>query len=161
MANVLLCGFKDRKPSVELTFWKLRFDTNKTPFVTAEIQVLSPSAPDGRLGFLVLGQNGAIRNAMQKNPNFLVQQRDDPLKLLRHCAQLELKSFPSDDSRQGVGIPIDILHITPERAEWIQKKPECADIVPYWKNEQSGQQDGAANWSQPIRSETNRMSFND
>ena len=132
LAHVLLCGYKGGRPCIELTFWKLRFDTNQNPFVTAETEVF-PRPPGGQLGFQVLGQNGAIRKAMQDNPNFLAQQRDDPVKLLRHCAQLELESLPSDDSKQYVGLPIDILHMTPRKAEWIQRKPECADIVPYWE----------------------------
>jgi len=128
LADVLVCGFKDGKPCIELTFWKLRFENNGDPFVTAELDKF-PTAPKGRV-FQVLGQNGAIRNAMEKDPRFLLQHPDSA-ELLRYCAELELRSLPSSDPKQYVGTPIEIIHITNRRVEWIQKSPHCEDILTF------------------------------
>jgi hypothetical protein len=133
LADVLVFGFKDSKPFLELTFWKLRFDTNQRPYVTAEAELFPPPRSDGQLEFQAIGQNGAIRTAISHDPQFLARYRDDPLALLLECARLELESLPSTDPKQYVGAPIDILHITPGRAKWIKRKPECPEVVPYWK----------------------------
>lgn len=51
------------------------------------------------------------------SPNF------SPIKAIRDWIKLEAIANP-----QKVALPIDILRITPGKAEWIQHKPECPEI---------------------------------
>jgi hypothetical protein len=129
---VLLCGFREGKRVTELTIWKLRFDDNSIPYVTPEKEVLQLPASD-YWGFQIMGQNHAIAKASESNPEFFDRRRD-PLTLLRDCFRLQLDSLPATDPAQGVGGSIDILHITPEKAEWIQRKVECEEIVQFWSH---------------------------
>jgi hypothetical protein len=132
IASVLVCGFLAGKPVVELNYWKLRFTTNGTPFVTGQFEAYSVPASSGPLGLQAIGQTKAIRNALSANPNLVLAFKDDPATLALNLATLELNSIPSADPAQNVGGAIDVLQIDRKQAQWIQKKDECPAIVPYW-----------------------------
>ncbi|HYA26566.1 MAG TPA: hypothetical protein VEE82_01075, partial [Thermodesulfovibrionales bacterium] len=67
------------------------------------------------------GQTEAIRKFLQENEYFLYYT--DPTIAVRNLVELEVSKDPS-----FVGPPIDILRLTREGAEWIQRKSLCRDI---------------------------------
>jgi hypothetical protein len=132
LAHVGICGFLDGKPLVELTYWKLRFKPDGSPFVTTETEAKPLATPD-RLGYEVIGQNGAIKKALEENQNLVVEYRDDLATFARYLTAQELASKPPFDQTQYVGGAIDIVQIREDRAEWLQRKKECADLVQWSK----------------------------
>ena len=132
LAHVVVCGFLEGKPVIELNYWKLRFKSDGTPFVTAEIEILPTSPLPERLSYEVIGQNGAIKKALEDSPSLLVEYRADPVTFTRYLTALELAVKKPSDPTQHVGGGIDILRIDGNHAEWVQRKKECPDIIPFW-----------------------------
>jgi hypothetical protein len=67
------------------------------------------------------GQTEAIRNYLQENEYFL--SSTDPVTAVRDLVELEISKDPS-----FVGPPVDILRLTKNGAEWVQRKSLCPDI---------------------------------
>lgn len=67
------------------------------------------------------GQTGAIRQYLQKNMYF--RSHTDFTTAVRDLVELEISKEPS-----FVGAPVDILRLTKQGAEWIQRKSLCPDI---------------------------------
>ena len=80
-----------------------------------------PGDCQGSFVTIFLGQTEAIRRYLQEHEYFLYYT--DPATAVRNLVELEISKEPS-----FVGPPIDILRLTRDGAEWIQKKSLCTDI---------------------------------
>ncbi len=67
------------------------------------------------------GRTEAIRKYLQENEYFLPYT--DPVTAVRELVELEISKDPS-----FVGPPVDILRLTRNGAEWVQRKSLCPDI---------------------------------
>ena len=67
---------------------------------------------------LVVGQCDAIDKFRDQNKGYF--KRLDPVTSARMLVQMQIDATPD-----SVGPPIDIIRLTPNSTEWIQKKPEC------------------------------------
>jgi hypothetical protein len=67
------------------------------------------------------GRTEAIREYLRQNEHFL--SYNDPATAVRGLVELEISKDPS-----FVGPPVDILRLTRQGAEWLQRKSLCPDI---------------------------------
>jgi len=84
--------------------------------------VMSPGSRERNSDYVLLGQNDAASVLLEKYPKFWESG------LVAADAVRFLVSLEVIDKTEDVQPPIDILRITKEGAEWIQKKSECPDI---------------------------------
>ncbi|MGO9612847.1 MAG: hypothetical protein ACLPX5_07425, partial [Dissulfurispiraceae bacterium] len=80
-----------------------------------------PGDCQGSFVTIFLGQTEAIRTYLQKHEHFLYST--DSVTAVRNLVELEISKEPS-----FVGPPIDILRLTKDGAEWLQKKSLCTDV---------------------------------
>jgi hypothetical protein len=67
---------------------------------------------------VALSATGAPGIFVQKNPSYWKEHGD--IEFLKQLIATDIKAAPQES-----GLPIDILRVNSEGAEWIQKKPEC------------------------------------
>jgi hypothetical protein len=67
-----------------------------------------------------MGKHEAIDRYLPQDPDMW---KNDPVDVVRKLIEIEVTS-----EHETVGPPIDILRITKEGSEWIQKKDMCADL---------------------------------
>jgi hypothetical protein len=68
---------------------------------------------------LMGGEKDAASNYLEKNPAF---EKEEPVKVIKKLIEVEIAT-----GNPKVGPPIDIVRITKDGIEWIQRKPECSD----------------------------------
>ena len=69
---------------------------------------------------LAIGKTNAISNFSRKKGSMDFLARVEPVIGVERLIQMEI-----DEEGDDVGPPIDILRLTPRRAEWIRRKPDC------------------------------------
>lgn len=111
----------------------MAFESRISPFGELEINIESRPCPGiacpAGLVYLFMGKHEAIDRYLPGDPEIW---KDDPVDLVRKLLDIETTA-----ERQTVGPPIDILRITKEGSEWIQKKEMCGDYSrPYKTSDQ-------------------------
>ena len=71
--------------------------------------------------YFSLGHHDAIDTFLKENPFFW--QRTTIIEGIRFLVTIEATMNPDD-----VGLPIDLIHLSKDGVEWIQKKNQCLDI---------------------------------
>jgi len=127
--QVLIAGIENGSPTIVV----MAFEPRISPSGEMEINIESRPCPGiacpGGLVYLFLGKHEAIDRYLLGDPEIW---KDDPVDVVRKLLNIETTA-----ERQTVGPPIDILRITKEGSEWIQKKEMCGDYSrPYKTSDQ-------------------------
>jgi hypothetical protein len=69
---------------------------------------------------LAIGKTNAISKFSRKKGSMDFLARVEPVIGVERLIQMEI-----DEEGDDVGPPIDILRLTPRRAEWIRRKTDC------------------------------------
>jgi len=125
ISNVILFRIEDRTPIIEKTFWTLRIDNNGNPVVKGHNEIVPLPLNKGAYEWLVIGQADAIQASIKKRFIKTETLNRDPAGFIRSLILTQIKSKPSSEISQGVGGPIDILHLSHDNVEWIQRKSNC------------------------------------
>jgi len=104
----------------EITFY-VNSSHNEPAIIKSVIRDSTKRLIGSQREILIEGEQSEILDSIDKNaldkPDF------DPIKNIIKWIRLEATANPDK-----VRLPIDILRITKDRAEWIQHKPECKEI---------------------------------
>ncbi|HKQ03745.1 MAG TPA: hypothetical protein VJ464_01335 [Blastocatellia bacterium] len=123
--GILFFGIQRQK---ELFFYYRRFLISNLRENAVEVDVERHNCPGKDCPFgiaLVFAPKEDLEQFQRENPSFW---NGNLIDATRKFVQKEI-----DKGLVHIGPPIDILRITKRGADWIQHKPECPDIQPYWQ----------------------------
>jgi hypothetical protein len=120
LLQVVMAGLENGTP----TFIVIAFEPSISPSGELKINFDFHPCPGiacpSNFVYIFMGKHEAIDRYLPQDPDMW---KNDPVDVVRKLIEIEVTS-----EHETVGPPIDILRITKEGSEWIQKKDMCADL---------------------------------
>lgn len=118
--SLVIAGIDDGRPV--LFVMSFRLNAGASGVMTFDIdRYRCPgdcSSPDVAI---FAGETGAIRRYLSRNADF--SSMAGPVEMVRSLVELEISKAPS-----AVGPPVDILRLSADGPQWVQKKDLCPEI---------------------------------
>ncbi|MDA8325474.1 MAG: hypothetical protein M0033_04580 [Nitrospiraceae bacterium] len=117
--TIIIAGLDDGKPVLMVRTFKLNVSPSGPSFDIARFacpgDCRTPSIT------IVAGETGGIRRYLRQNAG--LPSKADSVTFVRSLVEFEISKSPA-----SVGPPVDILRLTGNGGQWVQKKSSCPDI---------------------------------
>ena len=125
--RIIVAGFEKGRPLVFVrSFRALQYNPGQIGVAVIPDDCLADCK--GQVATRFLGESDAIDGLPEETPDFWKAGLSDGV---RRLIETEIAA-----RGEYVGPPIDIVRISPNGAQWIQRKTECAELQPQGKSQQ-------------------------
>jgi hypothetical protein len=121
--DIIFFGMEKDVPVLYLRYFVASSSANGS--ISIEVKQLNcpGDCPTG-ITYAFLGEQSALNKFLDENPHY---SKNGWIPTINKLIEIEAKDKPD-----FVSLPVDILHLDKNSAEWIQKKSQCLEIKRYW-----------------------------
>jgi hypothetical protein len=120
LLHVVMAGLENGTPTFIVMAFELSISPSGEQKINVEFHPCPGIACPSNFVYIFMGKHEAIDRYLPQDPDIW---KNNPVDVVRKLIEIEMTS-----EHETIGPPIDILRITKEGSEWIQKKDMCADF---------------------------------